>query len=227
MSGENSVNEMPTSADTQRPTGEQQRSPKRRNRSVLIWSMLGAIIAVLAVLVALWWFLWRVPNFQTIAEECRNPIPMEAALVLVDAKGELDAIMKRTGEGSSEEAIRSIIEVEDSALANGRHPNVGLSPSSDGLSLRIRSQEGTELTGKQLRNENLVAIRDLVNAIRDVQVTGVVACVNSKLSLPESILDRMVATTALDGTQEIDRNGITVSWTYHPNQGLNVLYERG
>lgn len=49
--------------------------------------------------------------------------------------------------------------------------------------------------------------------------------VNENLGLPESILERMNHTRALDGTQSQTYGKINVSWTYHPNQGLQVTYE--
>lgn len=48
--------------------------------------------------------------------------------------------------------------------------------------------------------------------------------VTSALGLPESILTRMSATRALDGTQTYDGDEIMVQWTYHPDNGLDVIY---
>lgn len=50
--------------------------------------------------------------------------------------------------------------------------------------------------------------------------------VNNKLNLPDSLENKMQHTRALDGRQTENYNNITVSWTYHPDKGLNVLYER-
>lgn len=48
--------------------------------------------------------------------------------------------------------------------------------------------------------------------------------VNKELGLPESVLDDMEHTTALDGKQTAETDKITVSWRYHPDNGLEVTY---
>lgn len=49
--------------------------------------------------------------------------------------------------------------------------------------------------------------------------------VNEELGLPESVTKKMDETRALDGRLEEEYNGIKVSWTYHPDDGLEVMYE--
>ena len=44
------------------------------------------------------------------------------------------------------------------------------------------------------------------------------------LKLPDYIYQRMLKTTALQGRQEATVNGINVSWTYHPNKGLEAIF---
>lgn len=44
------------------------------------------------------------------------------------------------------------------------------------------------------------------------------------LKLPDYIYQRMLKTTAMQGLQEVTANGITVSWTYHPNKGLEAMF---
>ena len=48
--------------------------------------------------------------------------------------------------------------------------------------------------------------------------------VNKALGLPESVLTRMGSTRALDGTQTYSNDKLEVSWTYHPDNGLQVIY---
>ena len=57
-----------------------------------------------------------------------------------------------------------------------------------------------------------------IQALRDV---------NDALGLPDYILDDMGSTTALMGRQSEDFPdlGITVSWSYHPDSGLEVTYK--
>lgn len=49
--------------------------------------------------------------------------------------------------------------------------------------------------------------------------------VNTSLGLPDSLFSKMTSTRALDGRQTEVYDFVIVSWTYHPNQGLYVLYE--
>jgi len=49
--------------------------------------------------------------------------------------------------------------------------------------------------------------------------------IHASLGLPESILDKMTSTRALDGRQTQRHNGIAISWTYHPDAGLEIIYE--
>ncbi len=51
--------------------------------------------------------------------------------------------------------------------------------------------------------------------------------VNDELGLPESLNNDMGKTTALMGlqTETFDDAGVTVSWTYHPSNGLEVTYK--
>lgn len=44
------------------------------------------------------------------------------------------------------------------------------------------------------------------------------------LKLPDYIYQRMLKTTAMQGRQDVTANGINVSWTYHPNKGLEAMF---
>ena len=44
------------------------------------------------------------------------------------------------------------------------------------------------------------------------------------LDLPDSLIKEMSATRALDGRQSETYDDVTVSWSYHPDQGLEVLF---
>ena len=50
--------------------------------------------------------------------------------------------------------------------------------------------------------------------------------INSALDLPATLIEKMTGTRALDGRQTATYGDITVSWTYHPDHGLEILYER-
>ena len=52
--------------------------------------------------------------------------------------------------------------------------------------------------------------------------------INKALGLPESLIEEMGTTTALQGRQSetFDKQGVTVSWKYHPDNGLEVTYKK-
>ena len=48
-----------------------------------------------------------------------------------------------------------------------------------------------------------------------------------ELGFPGGTLARMDITRALDGMQTATGDGVVASWTYHPDQGLSIVIERG
>ena len=52
-----------------------------------------------------------------------------------------------------------------------------------------------------------------------------IVAINSYLGIPSSVLDKMSSTRALDGMQTQDCGTYTVTWNYHPDNGMKVIYE--
>jgi len=52
-----------------------------------------------------------------------------------------------------------------------------------------------------------------------------ILCVLNELDVPDSVLNRINSTRALDGRQTADWNNLTASWGYHPNSGANIIIE--
>lgn len=52
-----------------------------------------------------------------------------------------------------------------------------------------------------------------------------VACVLVELGVPTSVTTRMQNTRALDGQQTASWDGYTVTWSYHPDTGLDLIIE--
>lgn len=52
--------------------------------------------------------------------------------------------------------------------------------------------------------------------------------IHSELGIPDSLYQQMLKTNSLQGrqTKEFSSIGIEVSWTYHPNHGLEVTYSK-
>jgi hypothetical protein len=49
--------------------------------------------------------------------------------------------------------------------------------------------------------------------------------INSELGFSSSVYDDMMETRALDGRQYAYSENYTVSWTYHPDDGLEIIYK--
>lgn len=60
----------------------------------------------------------------------------------------------------------------------------------------------------------------------DSDATRAIRKINKALDLPDSLYDKMAKTRAIDGRQTATYEKVIVSWTYHPNHGLEILYER-
>ena len=52
-----------------------------------------------------------------------------------------------------------------------------------------------------------------------------IQAINIYLGLPSSLLEKMSNTRALDGVQSQNCGTYTATWSYHPDSGLNVIYE--
>ena len=50
-------------------------------------------------------------------------------------------------------------------------------------------------------------------------------CVLGSLKTPQSVISKMNATTALDGMQSDQWDGIKVTWSYNGNSGFNAVFE--
>jgi hypothetical protein len=49
-------------------------------------------------------------------------------------------------------------------------------------------------------------------------------CIISALEAPSSVTSHMQQTTSMDGRQTETWNGITVSWSYHPDRGMDSVF---
>lgn len=50
-------------------------------------------------------------------------------------------------------------------------------------------------------------------------------CVRAALAVPDSTWTKMLETTSLQGRQTDSWDGIHASWMYHPDHGLDIIYE--
>ena len=59
----------------------------------------------------------------------------------------------------------------------------------------------------------------------DYSALYAIILVNEELGLPDSVFNDMTTTRAIDGTQKRTFDEVTVSWSFHPDRGLEVTYE--
>jgi hypothetical protein len=50
-----------------------------------------------------------------------------------------------------------------------------------------------------------------------------IGCILGTLGTPESVINRMDSTTSMMGELSDEAEGITYRWTYHPDNGLNLI----
>lgn len=107
--------------------------------------------------------------------------------------------------GEDEPAVSSepALTVGAALTQCGAQNQAGVTVLDAGTSLELRTA-GDESTGAPLTT---------------------VVCILNELQIPESIIARMESTRALDGTVTGNWDGFSASWTYHPDDGLNVIVE--
>lgn len=66
---------------------------------------------------------------------------------------------------------------------------------------------------------------DNIDDYYDIVALLSIPLINEALGLPESLWEDMNHTRALDGRQTADFDDITVSWSYHPDNGLQITYK--
>ena len=64
---------------------------------------------------------------------------------------------------------------------------------------------------------------DIEDYTVDGAIEGIIIALD-ELGIPESVLQKMGETSSLDGRLTEEHNGIEISWKYHPDNGLEVLF---
>lgn len=107
----------------------------------------------------------------------------------------------------ADEEAKEAAKPDFSKLAESAPEDGTVSVSDDGLSMTVDTDPLN--ISKYNSSEAFTFIQD----------------VNAELGLPDSLYEKMLATRALDGRQTSDYDNVTVSWSYHPDNGLEVIYE--
>lgn len=98
--------------------------------------------------------------------------------------------------------------VKDKCKGNSKYCTV----APDGLSLEI----DTNPTDSKA---------DITQLMCSIEADPYVQAANKALGLPDSLWSSMNTTSALQGKQSKTYGIIEVTWTYHPDKGLDVIYE--
>lgn len=81
---------------------------------------------------------------------------------------------------------------------------------------------GSQTNGFDIADEGRTVILD--NGLTEVSADDI-WCMLDELDAPASVQALMESTRALDGRQTDEWDTFTASWTYHPDDGLDVILE--
>ena len=65
-----------------------------------------------------------------------------------------------------------------------------------------------------------------IEDVSDFDAYVAVDKVNKILKFPESVMVKIGRTSSLNGVQTHEGDGVTLTWKYHPDSGLEALYEK-
>lgn len=92
------------------------------------------------------------------------------------------------------------------------HGRYYFSTSEDGSYLQIDTNPANSL-GDEIAGEML-------------GILSYIKGMNKFLGLPDWLYEEMISTSAIDGKQKEVFDCVTVTWTYHPDRGLEVMYRK-
>ena len=115
------------------------------------------------------------------------------------------------------------------STANGKEADCELTIIPDGPNFKALYDQYCKSTFATLaRDESFLSIDTNPKDIEDYtdeDALAAILAVNLSLDLPDSVIVKMSSTRAIDGIQSAEYDGVEVSWSYHPNNGLEVIYE--
>lgn len=218
-----------------KPAGKPEKTKKK------IAPVLAVLFLLVGAGIAAWWFLFssveevtvdpeslELIEGETVTIECvfspKWAFPKNAewmssneSVATVDETGKVTAIKK---------GLCAIIYTAD-GMTSGCHITV----KKDGIDLAevYKAIGGEGYYCKLARDESYLMIdtnpEDEEYYLKESVGAQYVIKANMELNLPEAVTTKMGQTRALDGRQTETYEDIEVSWTYHPDTGLEVLYE--
>ena len=104
--------------------------------------------------------------------------------------------------------------------AHMEYPNASIKVGADGSYLSVDTNPSDQ-DADDLSLSERVTLLDVSN-----DSISAIEMINSELGLSDAVYQNMLKTTSLQGRQTAETTKYTVSWSYHPDNGLEVIYER-
>jgi hypothetical protein len=98
---------------------------------------------------------------------------------------------------------------------------------SEGTRLETAADASTSSVGIEVKDDGHTLTIDTEGEDTGGASIEALAAVLYALDTPDAVIARMDSTRALDGRQDASWADLTASWTYHPDDGLDVIIEDG
>lgn len=231
------------STDTPVPAYGAAVQTQNHKKSVLpiVLGIVGAVvIVIIAAIVAIWFLFLRGPRVEAITlSESEIEIRIDDSQVVSYTITPEEASEVEVSWTSSDEAIAT---VDDSgqitgkgegsctvtATAGGQTANVTVNvtaaPDFEAIYTELGSPDYCEVAsdGSYLYiDTNMLDIDDYFDFDAYYAVEDIIA----ELGLPQSLFAKMGETRSIDGIQSEEYDYVSVSWSYHPDYGLEVIFE--
>ncbi len=92
------------------------------------------------------------------------------------------------------------------------------------LKLRFKAADTACISGKAVLSSDGTSINVDSKDQYDVDAAVDILSIITELELPDTLFTEMCSTTALMGRQTKTYGDIEVSWSYHPDNGLDVFF---
>jgi hypothetical protein len=193
---------------------------RARGRGLLIGAVVAGVVLVAGL--AGWLFLAG-PLRPTVA------VPELASVKVAEASDQLKALDLVLAVGSDrvdpDSAEASLWLVTRVAPSSGVH-------AGDTVTVTVRSvldAAAEKCKVGKADDEGRTLMLDMAGedaGSGDLAISDI-ACVLSELDTPDSVVAEMDGTRALDGRQSDDWDGLEASWSYHPDDGLDIILTIG
>jgi len=212
------LGQQPHEQEVTEPAHEQQSDPKKSKRptGVAITVILVVVLVLAAVSTGVIYFKDALPvPIRSAVNSALRVFGPDFAAVEIACENKESVLKSMFEKGATGETVPDII-----FLSNDRRSMTVSFPY-----LHSYYDDTTYTDSSAVRN-NAKLQDELYQLSRDLIVIATITKINNELGLPDSVLQRMLTTRALDGTQNETYDKIRITWTYHPDNGLHVIYEK-